>query len=92
MDQSPRNNELATMLPDLFWAVPISECHQSTAADSDGCTFPVSRETEPYKGIREQSSVMMFMKRFYANLNRWPAPFLASAELLAQKRENLLLN
>jgi hypothetical protein len=25
-------------------------------------------------------------------LNRWPAPFLASAELLAQKRENLLLN
>jgi hypothetical protein len=55
-------------------------------------TFPVSRETEPYDGAREASSLILLMKRFSVDLNRQLARGLSSVEILAQKGENLLLN
>jgi hypothetical protein len=55
-------------------------------------SLPVVRETEPYDSARERSSLMLLMKRIYADLNRRLARLLPSAEILAQKRENLLVN
>jgi hypothetical protein len=54
--------------------------------------FAVSRETEPYEGARGRLSLMLLMKRFFTDLNLALARLLASAEILSQQRENLLLN
>jgi hypothetical protein len=54
--------------------------------------LPVSRDTEPSEGAREQSSVILSMKRLYADLNCSLARFLASIEIPDQKCEHLLLN
>jgi hypothetical protein len=50
----------------------------------------VCRETEPYGGVRERSLLILLKKRFYANGNWLLVQLLASAEILAQNRENLL--
>jgi hypothetical protein len=59
---------------------------------TDMGTFPVSRETEPCEGARGRSSLLVLIQRFYADLNRPLARLLASAEILAQKRQNHLLS
>jgi hypothetical protein len=69
----------------------IKGCFAILAASYVGA-FPVSRETELYEGAKERSSLMLFMKRCYADLNHPLARLLASAEILAQRRENLLVN
>jgi hypothetical protein len=53
-------------------------------SSSDVGAFPISRKTKPYEGAREQFSLMLLIKGFYANLSRPLARFLASAEILAQ--------
>jgi hypothetical protein len=71
---------------------PLFELPEKKFVRTNVDIFPVSRETEPYDGVREGSLLTLLMKRFETDLNRQLARLLASAEILAQKRKNLLLN
>jgi hypothetical protein len=74
-------------------SAPSRKLYNLTCSDgTDGGTFYASRETELYEGVRERSSLMLWRERFQTDLNCPLARLLVSAEIPAQKRENLLLN